>query len=121
MLEGKAQFIDQQGVAYDTAFTVRKTETTLERTRGLLGSKPLADNEGLWISPCNSVHTFGMSYPLDIVYLNRNQQVRKITANLKPRRLSFSLLAASVIELKAGTASKLLLKKGDKVQWVENV
>ena len=121
MLEGKVQFIDQQGIAYGTSFNINKTETAMERTRGLLGRSELADDEGLWISPCNSIHTFGMGYALDIVYLNRKKQVKKITPNLKPRRLSFSLLAASVIEFKAGTTERLPLKKGDTIQWVENV
>jgi uncharacterized membrane protein (UPF0127 family) len=118
MLEGKAHFIDMHGIAYRSSFNIKKTETTLERTRGLLGANKLADAEGLWISPCNSVHTFGMTYPLDIVYLDKKLRVKKITTNLKPRRVSFNLLASSVIELKAGTAEKLPLKKGDTLHWV---
>ena len=120
MLEGKAQFTNRQGESGNTVIHIRKTQSTLERTRGLLGTSELPEDEGLWITPCNSIHTFGMRYPLDIIYLDKKRQIKKIIPNIKPRRLSLSLLASSVIELRAGTIDKLSLKKGDTLLWVEN-
>ena len=61
-----------------------------------------------------------MKYPLDIVYLNRKDQIRKITANLKPRRVSASLFSRSVVELKAGVADQLNLNIGDTLIWTNN-
>ncbi|HKJ61298.1 MAG TPA: DUF192 domain-containing protein [Hyphomicrobiales bacterium] len=95
-----------------------KTETALERIRGLLGKPALQDNQGFWIAPCNSVHTFGMRYPLDIVYLDRRQQIKKIRHDLKPFRISWHFLARSVIELRAGAVEALGLRAGDELQWV---
>ena len=120
MLVGKVQFISQNGEPKTVSLDVNKTETAMERTQGLLKKPALNSNEGLWISPCNSVHTFGMQYPLDIIYLNSKDQIRKITANLKPRRVSASWFARSVLELQAGTAKQLNLATGDTMKWIKN-
>ena len=120
MLTGKVHFTTQSERQPGKTLTVKKTENTLERTKGLLGSQPLSSDEGLWITPCNSVHTFGMPYALDIIYLNKRFQIRKIISNLKPRRLSINWFAKSVVELKAGVAARLDLKPGDIMHWNEN-
>jgi len=39
------------------------------RNKGLLGRNSLASGEGLWIVPCEAIHTFGMRFPIDLVYL----------------------------------------------------
>ncbi|WP_108946177.1 DUF192 domain-containing protein [Shewanella halifaxensis] len=87
------------------------------RLRGLLGRPPLADNQGMLILPCNSVHTIGMTYPLDIVYLDEKNRVLKITENLSPWRGSGCKGATKVLELVAGNASKKNIKQGDILSW----
>ncbi len=96
---------------------VQQTESWRERSRGLLGQPALEKNEGLLITPCNSVHTFGMRYPLDIVYLDKKMRIVKINRSLSPWRLSISLRAAMVLELAAGRADELLLKFDDVLLW----
>jgi uncharacterized membrane protein (UPF0127 family) len=117
MLDGGARFLDAGERELGRVGRLRRTETALERTRGLLGSR-LGDDEGLWITPCNSVHTFGMTYPIDVVYLDRRQVVRKITPRLSPRRLSFCLFARSTLELPAGRAAQISLQPGVKMEWL---
>ncbi len=95
-----------------------KAETAFERTCGLLGKPALCDDQGLWIAPCKSVHTFGMRYSLDIVYLDRRQQIQKIRSHMRPARVSWHLLAQSVIELRGGTAAALGLEAGDELRWL---
>nr|WP_283104546.1 DUF192 domain-containing protein [Shewanella olleyana] len=85
--------------------------------RGLLGSKPLTMQQGLLIIPCNSVHTFGMSYSIDVVYLNKKNQVVKIIEALKPTRISGCLTASKVLEIAAGSAEKNKIRKGDILSW----
>ena len=109
-----------EAVINDEPFSVRKTESMSERSRGLLGSEKLSKNEGLWIFPCNSVHSFGMRYSLDIIYLNSDLQIRSIRKDMKPARISLDLFAKSVLELDAGAADQLGLKVGDKVVWKNN-
>ena len=66
------------------------------RTRGLLGRQSLAEGEGLWIVPCEAVHTFGMQFAIDLVFLDRRNVVRKVRSSVPPWRLSGCLRARSV-------------------------
>src|SRR5580658_9539426 len=52
-----------------------------KRNKGLLGRKGLSAGEGLWIVPCESVHTFGMQFSIDLVYLNRDLRIKKTRSN----------------------------------------
>jgi len=92
-------------------------ESSGTRRRGLLGRKGLAPGEGLWILPCEAVHTFGMQFPIDVVYLSRNRKVRKIRRALMPWRFSMCLLAHSVLELPAGTAEQTQTQPGDQLSF----
>jgi uncharacterized membrane protein (UPF0127 family) len=85
------------------AASVLVADTPWSRRRGLLGRPKLEAHEGLWIVPCESVHTVGMNYSIDLLYLNRRRQAIKIVESLAPRRVSLCLRAHSVIELAAGT------------------
>jgi uncharacterized membrane protein (UPF0127 family) len=87
------------------------------RRRGLLGRNSLPPGEGLWIVPCESVHTFGMKFPIDLVYLDRNKKVKKIRNGVPPWRLSACLSAHSVIELASGTVEMTRTKPGDKLEF----
>ncbi len=98
----------------------QRTESIMERTRGLLGRPPLEADQALWILPCNSVHTFGMKSALDIIYLNRQGMVKKAVSALAPRRVSFCLGARSVIELRAGIINTNGITIGDRVEWIDN-
>ena len=87
------------------------------RTKGLLGRAGLNAGEGLWIVPCESVHTFFMRFPIDLVYLDRKNKVKKIRSNVGPWRISACLSAHSVIELPAGTVSNTLTQTGDTLEF----
>jgi uncharacterized membrane protein (UPF0127 family) len=87
-------------------------DTFFTRLKGLLGKQELPHGEGLWIKPCNSVHTFGMKFPIDIIFLDKNYRIIGLANGLNPNRASKVLLeASSVIELPAGTlvASKTVV------------
>lgn len=99
---------------------VKRTETLLERTRGLLGSTGLAEGEGLLIAPCNSVHTCFMTYPIDIIFLERSGRIVKIVNALKPYRFTISLAAAFVLETAAGQAARNKFGVGDHLDWVKS-
>lgn len=86
------------------------------RTRGLLGRQSLTAGEGLWIVPCEAVHTFGMRFAIDLVYLDRRNIVRKVRNSVPPWRLSGCLRAHSVIELAAGTLKSTPVRPGDTLQ-----
>lgn len=74
-----------------------------QRRTGLLKHSTLNEGEGLWIVPCEAVHTFAMRFPLDLVYLDRKKRVKKTRSHVVPGRFSGCLTAHSVLELPAGT------------------
>jgi uncharacterized membrane protein (UPF0127 family) len=95
---------------------VMRTVTALERARGLLGRR-LDPDAGMLLEPCASVHTFGMRFPLDLVYLDRNWMVVKLVTQVVPWRLSFCLQARFTLELCAGHVDQVGLKCGMRLQW----
>jgi hypothetical protein len=84
-----------------------------KRSKGLLGRTGLGRGEGLWIVPCEAVHTFFMRFPIDLVYLDRKLRIKKIRDSVGPWRISFCLPAHSVIELPAGTIRNSRTECGD--------
>lgn len=100
--------------------SVMCTQTAWERNRGLLGRDSLQGQQGMWIIPCNSVHTIGMAYALDLVYLAKDLTVIKVVKNVKPWRMSGAIGAFSIVELAAGTADRLALEVGHHWVWKEH-
>jgi hypothetical protein len=88
-----------------------------KRAKGLLGRKGLASGEGMWIIPCESVHTIGMQFPIDLVYLDRQHRVKKVRSNVPPWRLSACLSAHSVIELAMGVVLTTQTVRGDLLEF----
>lgn len=84
------------------AARIRLAVTSVDRKKGLLGVSNLNRDDGLWICPCEAVHTFGMKMPIDVVFIDRKRRVRQIRQNLGSNRISFCFRAESVIELRAG-------------------
>ena len=74
-----------------------------KRLKGLLGKKMLSDGQALILKPCNSIHTFFMCFPIDVLFLNKDKKVIKCISSLKPFRMTNPVLCASyAIELPAG-------------------
>jgi uncharacterized protein len=86
------------------------------RRKGLLGRESLARGEGLWITPCESVHTFFMRFAIDLIYLDRKLRVRKIRSNVTPWHVSACFSAHSVLELPAGAIHESRTECGDAVE-----
>jgi uncharacterized membrane protein (UPF0127 family) len=86
------------------------------RSKGLLGRESLSDGGGLWICPCEAVHTFWMRFPIDLVYLDRKNRIRKLVSALPPWRLSACLSAHSVLELPSGTIHVTQTQPGDTLE-----
>ena len=86
-----------------------------QRRTGLLNQESLANGSGLWIMPCEGVHTFFMRFAIDVIFLDRQNRVRKIRSALRPWRLSACVVAKSVLELPAGTAEQTQTIVGDQL------
>jgi uncharacterized protein len=87
------------------------------RRKGLLGRDGLEPGTGLWIIPCESVHTFFMRFPIDLVYLDKEDRIRKVRGAVGAWRLSACFSAHSVLELPAGTIRDSETKRGDQLEF----
>jgi uncharacterized membrane protein (UPF0127 family) len=96
-------------------------DTYLRRLIGLLGkTKAWArPGRGLWISPSHGVHTIGMLFPLDLIFLDAEKNVVAVEEHLRPFRISsVSLKADSVLELPAHTIFRTGTRVGDRLEIV---
>lgn len=75
---------------------LRALRTWPERLRGLLGTG--AEAEGVLLSRCSSIHTFGMRYPLDVAFLGERGEVLRVCRGLGPRCVASCHGARCVIE-----------------------
>ena len=72
----------------------------ISRFIGLLGTSSLGPGSGLLIHPSQGVHTIGMTFPIDVIFLDRNWRVLEVRESLKPFRVtSLNWRAANVLEL----------------------
>lgn len=94
-------------------------DTSAKRRTGLLKHTGLAPGEGLWIAPCEGVHTFAMKFTIDVVFLNRKRKILKIRPNMVRRRIALCLRAHSVLELPAGTLEQTGTERGDQLEFEE--
>jgi len=95
---------------------IEVADTAARRNKGLLGRTGLAPGEGLWIVPCEAVHTFAMKFPIDLIYLDRGRRVVKVRHAVRPGRISGALRAHSVIELPPGVITASQTRPGDTLQ-----
>jgi hypothetical protein len=100
-----------------TLARVWRASSAWERLRGLLGRARLAPDEALLIEPCSSVHTFGMRYPIDLAYLDRDGRVLRVVARVAPRRLSARPGARATLEMAPGAAEAFGLRAGERLEW----
>lgn len=104
------------------AHTGRATRNPWQRLRGLLARPPLRPGEALLIRPCNGVHTCGMRYPIDVVFLDRAGSVVRVVHALRPWRFVPLVRGAHVaVELRAGAAAACDLLPGDRIEFASEV
>jgi uncharacterized membrane protein (UPF0127 family) len=92
--------------------------TVLARTKGLLGSGALRPGEGLWLLPCRGIHSIGMTYEFDAVFLDRDGRVVGAYRRFRRNRISrMHWRARGVLELPAGTIERTATQVGDLVEF----
>ena len=99
------------------ATKVRKADNFLTRLVGLLKRTHLGPEEALWLMPSKGIHTIGMKFPIDVVFLTKSNEVIGLISGLAPYRIStVHLRGYSVIELPNGTIKKSHTELGDKLE-----
>ncbi len=92
--------------------SIRRAERWPDRLRGLLGAPPPAPGHALLITPCASVHTAFMRYPIDVVFVDHRGRILKVVSALPPWRATACLWARHTLELAAGEARRIGLAPG---------
>jgi uncharacterized protein len=96
---------------------VLRADSFFERTRGLLGRSSPAEGAAMLFPGCRSIHTVGMAYSIDLVFLDRQESIVGLRPVLKPYRLTLCRKAVAALELACGEIERLGLKLGDQLLW----
>jgi uncharacterized membrane protein (UPF0127 family) len=95
----------------------RVADSIWGRLVGLLRDKELAEGDGLWIVPCNSIHSFAMRFAFDAVFLDHDLRIIHLMGEMKPWRISpIKFAAHSVLELPAGVIAQSGSRLGDQLE-----
>ncbi len=93
-------------------------DSAWSRLKGFLLRPPPRSGEGILLTPCNAIHTWGMRFPLDVVYLDASGQVLKIVQNLPPWTTSGRVSKGRyVLEVPVGTIEATGTDVGDICSW----
>ena len=91
----------------------------LGRLVGLLGKTRgwARPGRGLWIVPSHGVHTVGMLFPIDLIFLDQSKRVVDIEEHVRPFSISkISIKASSVLELPPHTVFRTGTRVGDRLE-----
>lgn len=98
---------------------VEIADTLWTRFKGLQLRKNLQSNAGILLVPGNCIHMFFMRFPIDAIFLDADNRIMKIAADLKPwRSMAVAKGAHSILEVGAGRAEEEGLSVGDKLQII---
>lgn len=91
------------------------------RFMGLMFRKTMAQNHGLLLSPCNSIHTFSMKFAIDAVFLASDGKILQIEHAMPPGKIGKTVKnAVQVLELCAGISKDFDLQTGDTLKIIEH-
>ncbi len=85
------------------ASSVEVAGTRNTRRRGLLGRDRLDETSAMLLAPCAGVHTVGMRFAIDVIFVDRQGYAVKVVRDLKPWRIALASRAHAVIEMPAGS------------------
>jgi uncharacterized membrane protein (UPF0127 family) len=95
---------------------VTPADTTFTRLKGLIGKLQLRIDEGLWVVPSCGIHTMGVLFPLDLIYVDQNHRVVHVIEHFPRFRISpLKTQAASVLELPTHTIYSSQTQAGDQL------
>lgn len=95
--------------------------TFFQRAVGLLTRSSMRPDEGVWITPCRAIHTIGMHFPIDVIFVDVADRVADIIADVRPNRLALGCARArGVIELGSGALREIDLQIGDRLELISS-
>jgi uncharacterized protein len=96
---------------------VRLAGSSITRRSGLRRCASLEIAEGLAIAPCEAIHTFGMRFSIDVIFLDSRYRIRRIAECVRPNRIAVCLAAALAVELAPGTLRRSRSLTGDLLRF----
>ena len=103
----------------DGTTVIQRIEPALslkERMKGLLGRHSLEPGQAMYLSPCQSIHTFFMKFSLDLVFLGKTGVVTKIVRDVQPNRMVFGGRGSHcVLEMETGWLKDGTINIGDRL------
>jgi uncharacterized membrane protein (UPF0127 family) len=98
------------------AYRVKIADSILSRLIGLLGKRSLEPDGGLWIFPSRGIHTMGMLFDIDVIFLDKDLKVVALREVVHPFSMTgLYLNSESVLELPAHTIFKSRTEVGDEI------
>lgn len=95
---------------------VHVADTPFARLRGFIGKMKLRSDEALWVVPSRGIHTIGVLFPLDVIYLDSRLRVLRLKERLRPLRITSPLLnCASVLAVRQGIIEQSGTQVGDRM------
>jgi uncharacterized membrane protein (UPF0127 family) len=95
---------------------VRAADTIFSRLRGLIGRLKLRSDEGIWVVPSRGIHTLGLLFPLDLIYLDQHYRVIHLVEYFPSFRIGpLKTQAESVLELPTHTIYSSQTQSGDQL------
>ncbi|MFA5338442.1 MAG: DUF192 domain-containing protein [Candidatus Omnitrophota bacterium] len=101
------------------AENAKVARTFLQKLIGLMFRASILSDAALIFHNVNSIHMFFMRFPIDVIYLNRDNKVLKIKHSLKPWRMSSCIRAKATIELPSRKARETATEIGDTLEFIE--
>lgn len=99
---------------------VTTADNYFKRLMGLMGKPGLPEHAGLWIVPCNDIHSFFMRFEFDAIFVDKQNTVLHLVERMKPWRISkFVKGGRAVLELPAGTIAATQTQVGDQIELRE--
>ncbi len=110
--------VSQQGASRRVDLDIEMATSWWERLKGLLGKRNLSAHQGLLLMPCGGIHTIGMRFTIDVVFLNNKGEACRICDMVVPFRLRFAPRGThSVLELPAGMAKQYAIQLADRLDF----
>jgi len=93
---------------------LKRAEGFGQQLIGLIGAPVLPAGSGLWLPRCNAIHTFGLRFPIDVLFADVSWRVVRLLHTLPPLRICLPIRhACHTIELPAGTLKHYEVEIGD--------
>lgn len=98
------------------SLNISAAHTTFARLRGLIGKVKLTPDEGMWVVPSSGIHTLGVLFSLDLIYLDENYRIIHTIESFPRFRIApLKVQAASVLEMRVHTIYSSQTQVGDQL------